>query len=73
MAGKDISGTYAALSSYRVQNTTGQMGTVVGRAVALCVRNRWTPRELARDHFDALAEKLSRPLVTARQENEHDK
>ena len=73
MAGKDISGTYAALSSYRVQNTTGQMGTVVGRAVALCVRNGWTPRELARDHFDALAKKLSRPLATTKQENEHDK
>ena len=63
MAGKDISGTYAALSSYRVQNTTGQMGTVIGRAAALCVRRGWSPRELGRDHFVELAHKLEQPLT----------
>ena len=59
MAGKDISGTYRALASFRVQNTTAQMGAVVGRAAALCVKNGWTPRELGRDHFNVLAAALS--------------
>ena len=29
MAGKDISGTYRAMASFRVQNTTAQMGSMV--------------------------------------------
>ena len=62
MAGKNISGTYTALSSYRVQNTTGQMGTMVGRAAAVCIRHNWDPRELGRDHFDVLADTLRRKI-----------
>ena len=54
MAGKAISGSYRALASFRVQNTTAQMGSVVGKAVSLCVKRGWTPRELGREHFDAL-------------------
>lgn len=61
MAGKDISVTHVAMASVRVENTTGQMGTVVGRAVPLCLRNGWTPRELATEHFDALAAQLRDP------------
>lgn len=61
MAGKTISGTYAALSSYRVENTTGMMGTAVGRAAALCVKRKWTPRVLGRDHLDALLAALENP------------
>ena len=58
MAGKDISGTYVALASYRVQNTGAQMGAVVGRAAAICVVRGWTPRELGAEHFDVLKERL---------------
>ncbi|MBO7721981.1 MAG: FAD-dependent oxidoreductase [Kiritimatiellae bacterium] len=60
MAGKDISTTHVAMSSIRVENTTGQTGVVVGRAAGLCVRNGWTPRQLATGHFAALAKELSR-------------
>ena len=60
MAGKDISGTYRAMASFRVQNTTAQMGSMVGKAASLCVRNGWTPRELGRDHFDALKAALKK-------------
>ncbi len=58
LAGKTISGTYAALSSYRVENTTGMMGAAIGRAAAACVRLGCRPRELCRDHFAALAQAL---------------
>ena len=61
MAGKDISVTHVALASVRVENTTGQMGTVVGRAVPLCLRNGWTPRELATERFDDLRRQLENP------------
>lgn len=60
MAGKDISGTYRALASFRVQNTTAQMGSMVGKAVSLCVKNGWTPRALGRDHFADLKASLER-------------
>ena len=59
MAGKDISATHVAMASVRVENTTGQMGVVVGRAAGLCVKNAWTPRQLANDHFAALAAALN--------------
>ena len=58
MAGKDISGTFVALASYRVQNTGAQMGAVVGRAAAICVARGWTPRELGKEHFNVLKERL---------------
>ena len=58
MAGKDISGTYRALGSFRVQNTTAQMGSMVGKAASLCAKNGWTPRELGTHHFASLAELL---------------
>ena len=61
MAGKNISGTYAALSSYRVQNTAGMMGTMVGRAVSLCLKFGLTPRALGRDRLDALKALLADP------------
>ena len=57
-AGKDISYTHVAMSSVRVENTTAQMGAMVGRAASVCLREDWTPRELGRDHFDALCTAL---------------
>ena len=60
MAGKDISATHVAMASVRVENTTGQMGVVVGRAAALCVTRGLTPRQLAGSHFIVLAEALDR-------------
>lgn len=61
MAGKDISCTYVGMASVRVENTTAQMGAMVGRAAYLCVKNNWTPRQLGKDHFDALRRVLNKP------------
>lgn len=60
MAGKDISVTHVAMASIRVENTTGQMGAVVGRAAALCVSQGLSPRQLAGEKFPVLAAALSR-------------
>ena len=54
MAGKDISCTHVAMSSVRVENTTAQMGTMVGRAAVVCLQKGYTPRELGAEHFDDL-------------------
>ena len=64
MAGKDISCTHVAMSSVRVENTTAMMGVLVGESAALCLRRDWTPRELGRDHFDALADRLNGVRLT---------
>ena len=60
MAGKDISATHVAMATVRVENTTGQMGVVVGRAAALCVGRGLSPRQLAGEKFAVLADALSR-------------
>ena len=61
MAGKDISATHVAMASVRVENTCAQMGAMVGRAAALCVKHGWTPRELGAKHFNILADLLQKP------------
>ena len=61
MAGKDISCTYVAMASVRVEHTTGQMGTMVGRAASLCSKNGWTPRQLGSEHLDSLKTLLEDP------------
>lgn len=61
MAGRNMSGTHVALSSPRVMNTTAQMGTVVGRAVYLCVQNKCPPRKLYKEHLDELLALLAYP------------
>lgn len=66
MAGKDISCTYVAMASVRVENTTAQMGQMVGIAASLCAKNGWTPRELRQSHFDALADCLRDPWRRSR-------
>jgi len=47
LAGKDISATHVAMGSHRVMNTGGAMGTVVGRAAAICVAEGRLPRQLS--------------------------
>lgn len=58
-AGKDISGTYAALSSYRVENTCAAMGGMVGRAAALRLELGVMPRTLGAEHLAELKAALS--------------
>ena len=66
MAGKDISATHVAMASVRVENTCAQMGAMVGRAAALCVKNGWTPRQLGAEHFGVLAKVLRNPGPSTR-------
>lgn len=62
LAGKDISATHVAMSSIRVMNTGGAMGTVVGRAAALCRTRGCRPCDLsAGPGLDALKNLLSKP------------
>jgi hypothetical protein len=43
-----------ALGTVRVQRTTGMMGEVLGMAASLCRKHRCTPRQVYRQHLDAL-------------------
>ena len=63
MAGRDISVTHVALGTVRVMNTTGMMGTVVGRAAYLCGKLNVGPRELYSQHLDELKRLLANPLA----------
>nr|MDO8116669.1 FAD-dependent oxidoreductase [Candidatus Sigynarchaeota archaeon] len=46
LAGRDISGTHVAHSSYRVMPICANMGQAVGIAAALCVKGEVKPRDL---------------------------
>lgn len=58
MAGRNISVSHIALSSTRVQNTTGMMGEVVAAAAALCKKYNCLPREVYTKHLDELLDSL---------------
>ena len=58
MAGKDISATHVAMGSIRVMNTCAAMGTMVGRAAAVCRERNCRPRGLSEG--EALAALLGR-------------
>jgi len=66
MAGRNISVTHAALAPVRTMNTTAMMGTVVGRAAALCSKLRVTPRELYGKRLDDLLKALANPSIIER-------
>lgn len=51
MAGRNVSATRLAMTSLRVQATTGMMGEVVGIAAFLSVSNDCTPREIYQKHL----------------------
>ena len=61
MAGRNISVTHVALGSVRVMRTTGMMGTVVGRAAALCTKHNCDPRDLYEHHLSELKQLLRNP------------
>ncbi|MEM0965804.1 MAG: FAD-dependent oxidoreductase [Verrucomicrobiota bacterium] len=52
MAGRNVSVSAVALGSARVQQTTGQMGQVIGTAAAMCVKRDLTPREIVNSPQD---------------------
>lgn len=61
MAGRCISVTHEALGTVRVMRTGGMMGEVVGKAAALCIRNRCRPRAVHESHFAELVDMLHLP------------
>ncbi len=66
MAGRCISVSHEALGTVRVMRTCGMMGEVVGKAAAICVQYRCTPREVYDSHFEQLKELLNLPGATRR-------
>lgn len=54
MAGRNISATRMAMTSFRVQGSTGMMGEVVGIAAYLCRNHQCLPRELYNQHIEEL-------------------
>ena len=58
MAGRNISVSHIALSSTRVQNTTGMMGEVVAVAATLCKKYSCLPREVYTRHLNELLDSL---------------
>ena len=59
MAGRDISVSRKVLGTVRVQNTTGMMGEVVGKAAAVCKMKNTTPRGVYTDYLHDLFEYLT--------------
>ena len=58
MAGRDISATRMAMTSLRVQGTTGMMGEVVGIAAKICIDKNCSPRDVYHDFLKDLEQGL---------------
>ncbi|MFC2124552.1 FAD-dependent oxidoreductase [Bacteroidota bacterium] len=58
MAGRDISVSRIAMTSVRVQGTTGMMGEAVGIAASLCVDHECLPRDIYSEHLEEYKESL---------------
>jgi hypothetical protein len=63
MAGRNISVTKTGLGPVRVMKTCGMMGEVVGKAAALCVKEKTTPRGVYSKHLSKLQELMKQPGV----------
>ncbi|MEI8290066.1 MAG: FAD-dependent oxidoreductase [Verrucomicrobiota bacterium] len=61
MAGRDISVTNDGLGPVRVMRTCGMMGEIVGKAAAICVARKTTPRGVYETHLAELQEKMKQP------------
>ena len=61
MAGRDISVTNDGLGPVRVMRTCGMMGEIVGKAAAICVAQKTTPRGVYQEHLAELQEKMNQP------------
>ena len=61
MAGRNISVTHVGLAPVRVMNTTGMMGTVVGRAAYLCRKLNLDPRGLYEKRLEDFKRLLADP------------
>ncbi len=61
MAGRNISVSKTGLGPVRVMRTCGMMGEVVGKAAAICVREKTDPRGVHETHLAKLKELIGRP------------
>jgi hypothetical protein len=61
MAGRDISVDREALGPVRVMRTCGMMGEIVGKAAAIAIRNKTTPRGVYQKHLGQLKEMMGQP------------
>ncbi len=61
MAGRDISVTQDGIGPIRVMRTCGMMGEIVGKAAAICVSEKTTPRGVYEKHLDKLKASMNRP------------
>ena len=62
MAGRHVSGTRIAMTSFRVMGSTGMMGEVVGITASLCKKYGCMPRGIYTDHLAAFREALGRGI-----------
>jgi len=58
MAGRNISATRIAMTSLRVQGSTGMMGEVVAIAASLCKKYNCKPRDIYLKHLDEFKDAL---------------
>lgn len=54
MAGRNISVTKQGLGAVRVMKTCGMMGEIVGKAAAVCIQQKTSPRGVYESHFSQL-------------------
>ncbi|MEP4077259.1 FAD-dependent oxidoreductase [Haloferula sp.] len=64
MAGRNISVSKTGLGPVRVMKTCGMMGEIVGKAAALCKREKTTPRGVYETHLSKLQELMKQPGST---------
>ncbi len=57
-AGRHASVTHIALGTVRVQATLSVLGQAVGTASAICIKQSWTPRNIAQKHIKVLQQQL---------------
>lgn len=64
MAGRNISVSKTGLGPVRVMKTCGMMGEIVGKAAALCVQEKTSPRGVYQEHLGKLQELMKQPGKT---------
>jgi len=60
MVGRCFSSTHIGMAAGRVQNTTTQMGIVVGYAAAIAIENNCNPRDVYKYHLPIMRERLEK-------------
>lgn len=73
MAGRNISVEREAIGPIRVMRTTGMMGEIVGKAAAICVREKCDPRGVYEKHLPQLKAMMELPGKTRTTALDHEK